>query len=205
VIGFRKSGHGPIVSRAGSSSIVRAQVALGAENDDRFNTLVGTHFDFVWRLFRRMGLARVDADDASQQVFMIVSRRLSDIEPGTERTFLYGTTRRVLANLRRSLRRRRETGDEALPELVASDPLPDEVADRRRSMAFLDRVLARLPAPLKRVIVLADVEELSVPEIAALEAIPTGTVASRLRRARAAFREELERATRKRGAGGGDA
>jgi RNA polymerase sigma-70 factor, ECF subfamily len=193
------------VSRPGPSSIARGPLVPRSENDVRFNTMVGAHFDFVWRLLRRMGLECADADDAAQQVFMIAARRLRDIPPDNERTFLYGTTRRVLANLRRGVRRRRETGEEALPELVARGPLPDEIASRRESMALLDRVLQRLPDPLRRVLVLSEIEELSVPEIAELEAFPAGTVASRLRRARAVFNEELAHVAQEAGGGEVDA
>ena len=59
---------------------------------------------------------------------------------------------------------------------------------------MLDELLERLPDELRRVLVLAEIEQLEVPEIAALEQIPVGPAASRLRRAREVFREHLSRA-----------
>jgi RNA polymerase sigma-70 factor (ECF subfamily) len=60
-----------------------------------------------------------------------------------------------------------------------------------RAWALLDELLAELPEELARVLALAEIEQVEVPEIAALEKIPVGTAASRLRRARALFRELL--------------
>ena len=155
-----------------------------------FSALVRAEIDFVWRQLRRLGLSRADADDATQQVFMVASRRRAELVAGKERSFLYGTAVRVAANVRRGLQRRREV--DAPPSEPALDaPLPDEVVERRRARALLDSLLAQLPEELSRVLVLAEVEQLTVAAIAELEGIPAGTAASRLRRARAAFRELL--------------
>jgi RNA polymerase sigma-70 factor (ECF subfamily) len=157
----------------------------------RVASLVGSHFDFVWQLLRRFGLRPADADDAAQQVFMIVARRLDSIEPGRERAFLYGTTRRVVANALRDMKRRREVGDDDVVDEPTEENLPDELVEQRRARSLLDELLGELPDELRRVLVLAEIEGLAAPEIAALEDVPLGTVASRLRRARSTFRELL--------------
>jgi RNA polymerase sigma-70 factor (ECF subfamily) len=146
----------------------------------------------VWRLLRRVGLSRPDADDAAQQVFLVASRRLPQLAPGKERSFLYGTAVRIAANLRRGLRRRRESPEEELPVQSDATELPDELLERRRARAFLDELLEQLPEELRRVLVLAEIEQLTLAAIAELEQIPAGTAASRLRRAREAFRRLLE-------------
>jgi RNA polymerase sigma-70 factor (ECF subfamily) len=156
-----------------------------------FSALVRAEIDFVWRQLRRLGLSRADADDATQQVFLVAARRRAQLLAGKERSFLYGTALRVAANVRRSVQRRREV-DASLAEPPLDAPLPDEMLERRRARALLDSLLARLPEELSRVLVLAEVEELTVAAVAALEGIPAGTAASRLRRARDAFRELLE-------------
>jgi RNA polymerase sigma-70 factor, ECF subfamily len=158
-----------------------------------FTALVRAEIDFVWRQLRRLGLSRADADDATQQVFLVASRRRDELVPGKERSFLYGTALRVAANVRRSVQRRREVAPEERPEPPLDAPLPDEVLERRRARALLDELLEQLPAELSRVLVLAEVEQLTVAAIAELEGIPAGTAASRLRRARSVFRELLER------------
>jgi RNA polymerase sigma-70 factor (ECF subfamily) len=148
--------------------------------------------DFVWRLLRRVGLSRPDADDAAQQVFLVASRRLPELVPGRERSFLYGTAVRIAANLRRGLRRRRESPEEELPAQSDAVEQPDELLEQRRARAFLDELLGQLPEDLRRVLVLAEIEQLTLAAIAELEQIPAGTAASRLRRAREAFRRLLE-------------
>lgn len=177
-----------------------AQDSVTKPRAEQLRALVDDHFDFIWRLLRRMGLSSADADDATQQVFLVASRRRDELVAGKERSFLYGTAVRVAANLRRSLQRRREVGgalgaevgDEPRSEPALDAPLPDEVLERRRARAVLDELLAQLPDELARVLVLAEVEQLTMAAIAELEGIPAGTVASRLRRARSAFRERLE-------------
>jgi RNA polymerase sigma-70 factor (ECF subfamily) len=162
-----------------------------------FDELVHRHLDFVWRVLRRMGLSATDADDASQQVFMIAARQLAQIPPGKERAFLYGTARRIAANTRRDRRRRHEAPGELADELEAFGAQPDERIELERAAALLDDLLEQLPEELRRVLVLAELEEASVPAIAELEAIPVGTAASRLRRARAAFEKLLARVARR--------
>jgi RNA polymerase sigma-70 factor, ECF subfamily len=153
--------------------------------------LVENHFDFIWRLLRRQGLGPPDADDAAQQVFMIATQKLHSIAPGSERSFLYGTAVRVAANARRAASRRREVAEEGLDSKATHASPPDEQAELGRAWALLDELFAQLPDELGRVLALSEIEQVEVSEIAALEQIPVGTAASRLRRARAAFRELL--------------
>ena len=110
-------------------------------SDAAIERLVLAHFDFIWRLLRRFGLHPSDADDAAQEVFIVAARRLTSIEDGRERPFLYGTALRVLANVRRGERRRREAGDAALVELPALARPLDELIDDERARARLDALL----------------------------------------------------------------
>jgi RNA polymerase sigma-70 factor (ECF subfamily) len=162
-----------------------------AARDTRLAGLVENHFDFVWRVLRRLGAEPADADDAVQEVFMIATRRLDDIAPGAERTFLYGTARRVASNMRRTLRRRPEIHAE-LDEVETTDVGPDARAELSRAGELLRRLLEHLSPELRRVLVLAEIEQLEVAEIARLEQLKLGTAASRLRRARQAFQQALE-------------
>jgi RNA polymerase sigma-70 factor, ECF subfamily len=165
-----------------------------AEREARLGQLVGEHFEFVWRLLRRLGLSADESDDSAQQVFMTATRKLDQIVPGSERTFLYGIALRVSANARRTKRRRRERPDERLEAAPDESARPDERAELSRAWQLLDELLDQLPALLRRALVLAEIEQLEVAQIAALESIPVGTAASRLRRARAAFRDLLREA-----------
>jgi RNA polymerase sigma-70 factor, ECF subfamily len=167
-----------------------------------FELLVEQHLEFVWRLLRRFGLSPEDADDVAQQVFMLAARKLDEQRPGKERTFLYGVARRLAANARRDRRRRREVSDDLAELASAAGAAPDELVECQRAARLLDALLDRLPPELARVLVLAELEEQTVPAIAELEGIAVGTAASRLRRARALFGELLERASARNPFGG---
>jgi RNA polymerase sigma-70 factor (ECF subfamily) len=148
-------------------------------------------------VLRGLGLAASDAEDAAQQVFVVAARRLERIDPARERSFLYGVALRVARNTKRGLRRQRlspeEPGDTASPESEA----PDRHTERARAQRLLHELLEQIPEKLRRVLILAEIEQMEAPQIAALENVPVGTVASRLRLGRARLRELLE-ATRHR-------
>jgi RNA polymerase sigma-70 factor (ECF subfamily) len=164
-----------------------------ARTPARANALVVQHFDFVWRLLRRMGVPEADVDDAAQQVFIVASNRLGDIPEGRERTFLFGTALRTAATLRRNLRRRQrwiETGPRDAPSPQSA---ADELVERRQALAFLDEALSAMSDDLRIVFVLCELEELTTAEAASIMGIAAGTAASRLRRAREAFGQCVRR------------
>ncbi|HEY1536513.1 MAG TPA: sigma-70 family RNA polymerase sigma factor [Polyangiaceae bacterium] len=166
--------------------------AKESSNEARVAELVEAHHDFVWRLIRRLGVPSNDVDDVVQQAFWVATRKLESIERGKERAFLASTAVRVASDYRRTVRRRRETGEEPADtaSMVAS---AEELVDRRKARVLLDRILDRLTPDLREVLVLFELEELSGGEIAKLLGVAEGTVASRLRRAREAFSAEVRR------------
>ena len=173
----------------------RQSVALprpeGLDDGTRLRALIDEHFDFIWRTLRRLGVPQADLDDATQQVFWVACRKLSLIDADRERPFLFQTALRVAADARRTLRRRREVIDANLLDRVDSAPGPDDAVDRKRARVLFDAVLDDLPLDLRAVFILFEVEELSSIEIGRLLGVPTGTVASRLRRARVAFQDRV--------------
>jgi RNA polymerase sigma-70 factor, ECF subfamily len=169
---------------------------------DRLRAMFEGHFDFVWRSLRRLGLPEDVADDATQRVFVVASRRLADIEPGRERAFLFRTALRVACSERRAIGRRREVLCDEAPETGESAAQPDELLDQRRARELLDRVLQSLALDLRTVLVLFEFEGLSIDEIAETLGIPRGTAASRLRRAREEFSSALSRWLARRDRGG---
>jgi RNA polymerase sigma-70 factor, ECF subfamily len=149
--------------------------------------LVALHLDFVWRSLRRFGVPSADVDDATQRVFLIANEKLERIQAGSERSFLIGVAARVASHARRSYHRREaaEISYSTNPREASLDP--EELAQKREDRELLDRVLDAMPVDLRTVFVLFELEELSVDQTAALLALPRGTVASRLRRAREVF------------------
>jgi RNA polymerase sigma-70 factor, ECF subfamily len=149
------------------------------------------HHQSVWRMLRRRGLTPEVAADVTQQAFVIAAERLDDIVVGSERAFLMATALRMSISLARRERRLELAEDMDLHPSESRD-----VADARTTVDLLDSILARIDPTLVEVFVLFELEEMSSPEIARLLEIPVGTIASRLRRAREAFRTIVDRVER---------
>jgi len=171
------------------------RVKRTAAEEARITSMVSAHFDFVWRSLRRRGLPPHAADDAAQQVFLVASRRIADIRDGAERAFLFHTALRVGSEASRAFVHRREVlnDDGDFADVRDSAPSPEEQVGRTRALELLDTVLAELPEELRTVLVLSEIEGLEGKEIAEMLSIPTGTVASRLRRAREDFQSAVKR------------
>ena len=143
-----------------------------------------------------------DADDAAQRVLEVVARRLSDIDPRAEKSFLFQTALRVASDLRRARGRARTIADEDTVLRAPDDrPTPEEVLHRKQARAELDVILDQLSLDLRAVFVLFELEEMSTNEIAALLGIPAGTVSSRLHRAREDFQALCVKARASRASG----
>jgi RNA polymerase sigma-70 factor (ECF subfamily) len=159
-------------------------------------TLVQSHFSFIWRLLRRLGLPPSDADDAAQQVFLIAGAKLDAIRAGSERAFLYGCALHRAAKWQRVQARQRRTlslDAEAPLDFPCPSLSADDLLDRAKARSVLDALLAEMPVSLRSVFVLFELDQLSTLEIAEILGVPRGTVASRLRRAREDFEKRVRR------------
>ncbi|HKY36611.1 MAG TPA: RNA polymerase sigma factor [Polyangiaceae bacterium] len=159
----------------------------------RVQAFVREHHAFTWRCLRRLGLAPADADDAAQRVFVIATARYAEIAAGSERAFLFRTAAHVAAKARRSAGRRQENLQADSSHERDDAPLADELIDQRRARELLDRVLGELPQDLAAVIILFEIEGLTSAEVALALDLRPGTVASRLRRARAEIESRVTR------------
>jgi RNA polymerase sigma-70 factor (ECF subfamily) len=153
----------------------------------RLRSMVDKYFAFIWRCLQRNGTPEADIDDVLQRVFLTASRRLAEIRPGAERSFLLAAAMREAGHVRRSYRRRGEVTPEALQDKSTGALRPDELAHRRRALERVSLLLDAMDDELRAVFVLCDVEELSSQEVSQALGIPVGTVKSRLRRARLDF------------------
>lgn len=159
----------------------------------RLEALVRDHHAFTWRVLRRLGLSPADADDGAQRVFLIASARLADIAFGSERGFLFRVASHVASKWHRSQKRRPESLGLDGAEEADHGPGPEALLDQRRARDLLDEILAELPEELRAVFLLFDIEGFTKAEVAATLAIPEGTVASRLSRARAEIAASVRR------------
>jgi RNA polymerase sigma-70 factor (ECF subfamily) len=149
------------------------------------------HGDYVFRCLRSLGVRDDLIEDALQDVFMVVQDKLSAFDGQAKlRTWLYAIVLRVA-------RRYRERAAHERSRFVASEPpssaRPEDELEHNEQLALARRALAALDDAKREVFVLAMVEQMSAPEIAAVLEIPLNTVYSRLRAARAAFAEQVAR------------
>ncbi len=153
----------------------------------RFDTLVRRYLAFVGSHLRRLGVRDAELADASQEVFMTLQAKLSDVASDKEQNFIYGVALRVASHYRRASNRR----DAALGQLAqvpeSDAATPEQSLADRQMRAVLDLALDELDEHDRQVFVLYELEELSTAEIANLLRAPQGTVKTRLRRARQAF------------------
>jgi RNA polymerase sigma-70 factor, ECF subfamily len=158
-----------------------------------FGAVYRAHFKSAWRTLRRLGVREADLTDMTQNVFLIVHRKLPGFEGRSELTsWMYGICRRVALDYRRSARIRCEvlTETNTLEGLFAPD-MHSDAPDALASVA--EALLNRLSEKLRIVFVLFELDEMSAGDIAVLLDIPMGTVRSRLRLARTAFQHHVER------------
>jgi RNA polymerase sigma-70 factor (ECF subfamily) len=174
------------------------EMVTTASDSERLKSAVLAHYGGVWRSVRRLGASASDADDIAQEVFFIFSRRLDDVEPSSEKRFLFRTAFRALLQSRRSFSRRREDIDEEIEQHHDSAPSPEEQTVERERLATLDRLLQQLPFELRTVLTLCAIEQVTMRDAAEILEVPTGTIASRLARARERM-EEIVRRERARG------
>ena len=165
---------------------------------EAFDRLLRPHLDQLYRLAFRLAGNKAEADDLFQDVLTKVYGRLdefADIEspgPWLKRVM----HNHFIDNRRKYARRRLVVVEEAqLPgESVDSAPAeggPRHEAERADNIMLLEKALNRLSEEHRLVLMLHDVEGYKIREIQDLTGDPSGTIKSRLHRARARLRELL--------------
>jgi len=164
-----------------------------------FADLYETYFTFVWRSARRLGTAEPNLDDVVQEIFMIAFRRQDEFEGRSSvKTWLYGIVFNVVRAHRRELAQKHPqavVGDRRVDPEVLIDGAdgPHEQASKSEAAHVVDRFLEGLDDDRRAVFVLAELEQLTAPEIAAVVGAPLNTVYSRLRLARIDFAKAVAR------------
>jgi RNA polymerase sigma-70 factor (ECF subfamily) len=160
-----------------------------------FESIYQQYFDFVWSSVRRLGVGNAAVDDVVQEVFIVIHSRLDTLEqPEALRSWIYGIVRRTVSSHHRAQRTKEASGAAlaAEPETRRS-PTPFDFADQNDQVRLLGHILAELDEPKREVFMMVELDELTVPEVAEILDIPLNTAYSRLRAARQAFEEAIER------------
>lgn len=170
-----------------------AEAARG--NRDAFDVLVRRYQSRLFQLIRILTRGDEESEDLVQETFVRAYRAVHRFRgESTFRTWLH----RIAVNVARTHLTRRggrratslvDTSDEqdALAQLPSAEDLESAVVRRR----MIDQALAQLPADLRLLITLRDVQGLEYREIAAITRLPIGTVESRIFRSRRRLRPLL--------------
>jgi RNA polymerase sigma-70 factor (ECF subfamily) len=157
-----------------------------------FDEVYAAHFDFVWFSLRRLGVPPAALDDATQDVFVVVHRKLSEFEFRSQiKTWLFAVALRV------AQRQRRDSGpapaEYRLEELPDPSGSPHDTAARTQALQIMDQILQSMDHERRAVFIMAELEQLPIAEIAEVLGLKLNTAYSRLRLAREAFNDELKR------------
>ncbi|CAN5452644.1 N/A [soil metagenome] len=152
-----------------------------------FDEVYELHVAFVWRVLRSLGVPPSSLEDAAQEVFVVVHRRLAEFEGrSTLTTWLFSITRKVASKHRKKV---------ALPQVEppgeAADPFRETA--RAEAAATVARMLDSIDDDQRVVFALVELEHVSVAEVARMLGINPNTASSRLRLARAGFAAAVRR------------
>lgn len=155
-----------------------------------FPSVYTEHFSFACRSLRLLGVSPDALEDAAQDVFGVVSRRLGEhTGEGSLRTWLFAIIQRVAANHRRSQRRKQQPLEPLSPATRAEGPSPEAQAEAAQAASIVQRFCDGLDDGRRALFILALVEEVPAREIAPVLGIPLFTVYSRVR----SLRQQLQR------------
>jgi RNA polymerase sigma-70 factor (ECF subfamily) len=188
------------VARAGAVAREQPQTDTGQRRAVRavppaFGEVYEAYFDFVWRSARRLGMADSALEDAVQDVFIVVHRRLPEFEGRSSiKTWLFGIVLRTVRGYRRT--GRRKPTSPLVPENVADTAPyahPEAAAGAAEAVRLLYQLLDGLDDEKREVFVQAELEQMTAQEIAETMGTNVNTVYSRLRAARKAFNQAVIR------------
>jgi RNA polymerase sigma-70 factor (ECF subfamily) len=162
-----------------------------------FRAIYDKYFDFVWTCARRLGVPTEAVDDVVQEIFIVVHARLPTVErPASLRSWLYGVVRRTVSTYHRARHARgaRESVEAEVEDHAGPmQPSPLDLAVLSDELQLLWRLLGELSPAKREVLMLAELEEMTMPEIAEAIGIPLNTAYSRLRAARHEFSDAFSR------------
>ncbi|HEX5754126.1 MAG TPA: sigma-70 family RNA polymerase sigma factor [Archangium sp.] len=176
---------------------LRALIAEAQDGNVRaFELLVSSHLPQVRRFARAFASSDADVDDLAQEALVKVYKSLRSYRSQSAfKTWLYSVVRNAFFDALRGRAGRERSLEEPLAADHAQAPSTADTADERllreEERQRLWRALRALPPEFRTAVVLFDVEGHTYEEVAAIEAVPIGTIKSRLSRGRALLRTLL--------------
>ncbi len=175
---------------------------LQARDEQAFRDLIDGHRDKVYNICYRMLGNKHEAEDVAQEVFITVFKTISSFRGDSKlSTWLYRIAVNHSKNRIRYLARRHdrdreeldETGNAASGSIGGGGPAsPDRALEEQQLEAVVREAIHSLDDDHRVVVVLRDLEDLSIEEVCEITGLPDGTVKSRLHRARLVLRKKLQ-------------
>jgi RNA polymerase sigma-70 factor (ECF subfamily) len=176
------------------------------ERDERaFRELVAEHRDRIYSITFRMLGNRAEAEDVAQEVFITVFKTIESFRGDSKlSTWMFRVAVNHCKNRIKYLSRRHEREHDEVDETLDATtmaavtvpnpaPRPDRQVEGAQIEKLMQEAIAELDEDHRVLVILRDVEDLSIEEICEITGLPDGTVKSRLHRARLALRKKLQR------------
>ena len=143
-----------------------------------------SHLDAAYNLARWLVRNETDAEDVVQDAYVRAFRYLHTLREGESRPWLLAIVRNACHDRLRRGQAASESADEDIDCYETDTPSPEMILLRKRDAEALHDALERLPSELREVLILREWERMSYKDIAEITGLPSGTVMSRLWRAR---------------------
>jgi RNA polymerase sigma-70 factor, ECF subfamily len=159
-----------------------------------FEDLALPLFDQLYNFARWLTQDSAEADDLVQETYVKAMRGFSSFQIGTNfRAWIYRILRNSFLSSRTGLKNTVVFDEEDHDSIPATDSAtPESLLIDQANREVVQQALEELPVHFREILLLCEVEEMSYQEISETLAIPSGTVMSRLFRARKALRRLLQ-------------
>jgi RNA polymerase sigma-70 factor (ECF subfamily) len=165
-----------------------------ATSDEACFDAFQSELDYVMRSLRRLGASPSEIDDLAQDVFLALRHSWAAYDPNRPlRPYLFGIAFRIASAHHRKSRREVSFG---LVESHELGPGPDELLQTKEARAVVLAALEKIPLPRRAVLVMYELDDVPMDEIAAILGIPLFTAYSRLRKARRELQASVRRLSR---------
>lgn len=178
----------------GSEEPQNSEESCAGPSSQDWDRFYEENWSWIFRLIERLGDAGIDPEDAAQDVFMIILKKLPGFEGRSSlKTWIYRITLNVISEHRKRAQRSARL-KRALSMLgIDRSPPPARRLEAQSELAQLQAVLFGMSPKRRQIFVLCEIEALSHEEVSEVLNIPRGTVRSRLHHARHDFFTRLKR------------
>jgi RNA polymerase sigma-70 factor, ECF subfamily len=165
--------------------------AAPASNDDACLNAFQRELDYLLRTFERLGVSPADVEDLAQEVFLVLRRTWNEYDPSRAfKPYLFGIAFRVASSHRRRWWREVPYAFVDAPDHA---PSPDREYEAHRARALVLAALQKIPLPRRAVLLMHDLDQMPMQEVAATLGLPLFTAYSRLRKARVELETSVTR------------